>query len=56
MRNFRPAPAGVEEGGLFSDQVREARRRGLTEPDPRDDLSGRDTARKARRGAAGRAL
>lgn len=31
----------------FSSAVREARRRGYTEPDPRDDLSGMDVARKA---------
>ena len=30
----------------FSDIVRDARRRGYTEPDPRDDLSGVDVARK----------
>ena len=30
----------------FSDIVREARQRGYTEPDPRDDLSGTDVARK----------
>lgn len=30
----------------FSEVVREARRKGYTEPDPRDDLSGRDVARK----------
>ena len=30
----------------FSDIVREARQRGYTEPDPRDDLSGMDVARK----------
>ncbi len=30
----------------FSDIVREARAKGLTEPDPRDDLSGMDVARK----------
>ena len=30
----------------FSDVVREARRLGYTEPDPRDDLSGTDVARK----------
>jgi len=30
----------------FSEVVREARRRGYTEPDPRDDLSGLDVARK----------
>jgi aspartokinase/homoserine dehydrogenase 1 len=31
----------------FSDIVREAKARGYTEPDPRDDLSGMDVARKA---------
>jgi aspartokinase/homoserine dehydrogenase 1 len=31
----------------FSDIVREAKERGYTEPDPRDDLSGMDVARKA---------
>jgi aspartokinase/homoserine dehydrogenase 1 len=31
----------------FSDIVRDARERGYTEPDPRDDLSGMDVARKA---------
>ncbi|HLY53205.1 MAG TPA: bifunctional aspartate kinase/homoserine dehydrogenase I, partial [Steroidobacteraceae bacterium] len=30
----------------FSEIVRDARRRGYTEPDPRDDLSGTDVARK----------
>jgi aspartokinase/homoserine dehydrogenase 1 len=30
----------------FSDLVAEARRQGFTEPDPRDDLSGADVARK----------
>ena len=30
----------------FSDLVREARKLGYTEPDPRDDLDGRDVARK----------
>ena len=31
----------------FSDIVRDAKERGYTEPDPRDDLSGMDVARKA---------
>lgn len=31
----------------FSEVVREARAKGFTEPDPRDDLSGMDVARKA---------
>ncbi len=35
------------EGKRFSDVVREARQRGLTEPDPREDLSGADVRRKA---------
>ena len=37
----------VEEGKRFSDAVREAWKRGYTEPDPRDDLGGVDVARKA---------
>lgn len=32
---------------LFSDIVRDAKEKGYTEPDPRDDLSGMDVARKA---------
>ncbi len=35
------------EGRRFSDLVREAKGRGYTEPDPRDDLSAMDAARKA---------
>jgi len=35
-----------EKGARFSEAVGEARRRGYTEPDPRDDLSGTDVARK----------
>jgi len=35
-----------ETGVPFSSLVREAHRKGLTEPDPRDDLSGQDVARK----------
>ena len=34
------------EGKAFSDVVRAAKERGFTEPDPRDDLSGMDVARK----------
>jgi aspartokinase/homoserine dehydrogenase 1 len=34
------------EGKKFSDVVREAKTKGYTEPDPRDDLSGTDVARK----------
>ena len=33
-------------GKKFSDVVREAKEKGYTEPDPRDDLSGKDVARK----------
>jgi aspartokinase/homoserine dehydrogenase 1 len=36
----------LEEGVSFSRAVREAREKGFTEPDPREDLSGRDVARK----------
>ena len=36
----------LEEGVSFSAAVRTARDRGFTEPDPRDDLSGLDVARK----------
>jgi len=37
----------LENGKKFSDAVREAWKLGYTEPDPRDDLSGTDVARKA---------
>jgi aspartokinase/homoserine dehydrogenase 1 len=37
----------LEEGRSFSETVKEAQTRGYTEPDPLDDLSGRDVARKA---------
>lgn len=37
----------MEEGATFSAAVREAWQRGYTEPDPREDLSGADVARKA---------
>ena len=37
----------IEDGRPFSEAVDEAQRRGYTEPDPRDDLSGLDVARKA---------
>ncbi|MEM6326989.1 MAG: bifunctional aspartate kinase/homoserine dehydrogenase I [Bacteroidota bacterium] len=33
-------------GAAFSEAVRDAKARGLTEPDPRDDLTGEDVARK----------
>ena len=38
--------SAVTEGRAFSEAVRDAMERGYTEPDPRDDLSGRDVARK----------
>ncbi len=37
----------LEAGSSFADAVRTAYRLGYTEPDPRDDLSGADVARKA---------
>ncbi len=37
----------LADGQSFSAAVREAKARGYTEPDPRDDLSGLDVARKA---------
>jgi len=37
----------LDEGVPFSKAVLEAREKGYTEPDPRDDLSGMDVARKA---------
>ena len=36
----------IERGAAFSDAVRRAHVQGYTEPDPRDDLSGEDVARK----------
>ena len=39
--------SAVSAGKPFSEAVREAVERGYAEPDPRDDLSGRDAARKA---------
>lgn len=36
----------LEDGIPFSQALKEARDRGFTEPDPREDLSGRDVARK----------
>jgi aspartokinase/homoserine dehydrogenase 1 len=38
--------SAVSAGRLFSEAVREAIDRGYAEPDPREDLSGRDAARK----------
>lgn len=37
----------LEQGVAFADAVADARGRGWTEPDPRDDLNGMDVARKA---------
>lgn len=37
----------IEQGAAFSDAVRRAHSLGYTEPDPQDDLSGTDVARKA---------
>jgi aspartokinase/homoserine dehydrogenase 1 len=37
----------LDEGASFSQAVHEAKEKGFTEPDPRDDLSGMDVARKA---------
>jgi len=39
--------SAISAGRPFSEAVREAIDRGYAEPDPRDDLSGRDAARKA---------
>ncbi len=40
------APANPDAPATFSSIVREAKKRGLTEPDPREDLSGADVRRK----------
>jgi homoserine dehydrogenase len=37
----------LEAGASYSEAVRQAHALGYTEPDPREDLSGRDVARKA---------
>jgi len=37
----------IENGSKFSTAVKEAKEKGFSEPDPRDDLSGLDVARKA---------
>ena len=39
--------SALEEGRSFSESLKEAFKKGYTEPDPRDDLSGMDVARKA---------
>src|SRR5204863_3517774 len=44
FNTFRPGRDG--EPTSFADVVREAKEKGYTEPDPRDDLSGLDVARK----------
>jgi bifunctional aspartokinase / homoserine dehydrogenase 1 len=38
--------SSFQEGRRFSEVVREAKEKGFTEPDPRDDLNGMDVARK----------
>ncbi len=38
--------SSFEEGRKFSDVIKEAKAKGYTEPDPRDDLNGMDVARK----------
>lgn len=38
--------SSFEEGRKFSDVVKDAKAKGYTEPDPRDDLNGMDVARK----------
>ena len=38
----------------FSDVIKDAKGKGFTEPDPRDDLSGTDVARKVLLGTATR--
>ena len=42
---FAPADSGAK-GGKWSATVAEAKAKGFTEPDPRDDLTGMDVARK----------
>ena len=39
--------ARLQAGDRFSEAVRDAKNLGYTEPDPREDLAGRDAARKA---------
>ena len=38
----------IKPGVKFSEVVAQAKERGYTEPDPRDDLEGMDVARKVR--------
>ena len=47
FRNFRLYFYFVTTRKSFSQAVIQAREKGYTEPDPRDDLSGLDVARKA---------
>lgn len=37
----------MEQGASYSESIKQAKEKGYTEPDPRDDLSGMDVARKA---------
>lgn len=39
--------SSIEDGISFSESVKQAKEKGFTEPDPRDDLSGQDVGRKA---------
>ncbi|MFM8912864.1 MAG: bifunctional aspartate kinase/homoserine dehydrogenase I, partial [Flammeovirgaceae bacterium] len=39
--------SSFQDGTKFSDIVKQAKEKGFTEPDPRDDLNGMDVARKA---------
>ena len=43
FNSFQPVSGG---GGKFSAEVKTAKEKGFTEPDPRDDLNGLDVARK----------
>jgi homoserine dehydrogenase len=43
FNSFQPTSGG---GGKFSAEVKTAKEKGFTEPDPRDDLNGLDVARK----------
>lgn len=44
FNSFAPVSGG--NGGRWSEEVRRAKEKGFTEPDPRDDLNGLDVARK----------
>ena len=41
-----PPPLAPRRARRFSDVIADAKGKGFTEPDPRDDLSGTDVARK----------